>query len=101
MAQTGYKCFSNGIKAVPRDPMPTASPLQPAWGRSVGGVVVSPLASDVSCCLSPLCGPTAIPSGLCREHGWPGVRFLLPPDPVCPVPPVGNGGRHVLNIFWE
>lgn len=81
--------------------MPTASPLQPAWGRSVGGVVVSPLASDVSCCLSPLCGPTAIPSGLCREHGWPGVRFLLPPDPVCPVPPVGNGGRRVLNIFWE
>lgn len=42
MAQTGYKCFSNGIKAVPRDPMPTASPLQQAWGHPMSAVAHLP-----------------------------------------------------------
>lgn len=71
--------------------MPTASPLQQAWGRSLGGVVCLPFGLRHTMLFFPvsLCGFTAIPRGLCRGRGWPGVRVLqlccfLTPCAPCP-----------------
>lgn len=52
MAQTGYKCFKDGIKAVPRDLRPTASPLHKLGDILWVGLRVFSLASDISCCYS-------------------------------------------------
>jgi len=49
-AQTVYKCFKDGIKAVPRDPVPTTSPLQELGDIPWVELHVFSLASDIPCC---------------------------------------------------
>lgn len=105
MAQTGYKCFRDGINAVPRDPMPTASPLDKLGDIPWVGLCVFSLASDIPRCLSLALPVVAQPSpeGSAGDRvAWhKGSSAMLPPDLACPVPSVGNGGLRVLKVFRE
>lgn len=80
MAQTGYKCFRDGIKAVPRDPMPTVSLLPWAWRRTTGGVVclLFGLRHALQFFSASPHGCTALPQRALQGTGWPGIRVLQP-----------------------